>query len=772
MSISKKLFSLLLAAMMLLGVMPLTKQEVKAASTTMASSYYSTCPSCKKSSYFNTKTFDPDCTEKGYTVVTCTYCGYNQNVDYVDAVGHIWYPWVIDKEPGASTTGFKKHLCSVCGITEYEIIPALIDSVPVYSVTFDNQGANVAGTERMWYLFETVVDGVYYYADAKCSKPIDGYYITCPQKTGYFFVGYFTEKDGKGTQYVTAEGKCINNIYATSGSKTLYAKWTPNTYKVTLDNKGADTAGTAAFWYKYNTVSNGAYYYKNAACTDVLGSYTITCPTKKGYTFGGYFTGENGTGTQYINEKGVCVNSVYKTIGSKTLYAKWEHTHNYTSKITKAATCTQAGVMTYSCICGSTYTTTIPATGHSFGAWVVTKEATASNAGVKERKCSKCGLVESIIIDRLPTPTYRVTFDNQGASVAGTASIWYKYNAVIDGVYYYSDAACTKPIAGYTIVCPKKDGYTFDGYFTEKDGKGTQYVAADGKCINNIYQTAGSKTLYAKWTPNTYKITLDNKGATTAGTTAFWYKYDTVSDGAYYYTNSSCTAVMKNYTIVCPVKSGYTFGGYFTGENGTGTMYVNADGVCVNSVYKTIGSKTLYAKWTENHVHSYTSKITKAATCTTAGIRTYTCPCGSSYTTTIAATGHKDGEWKVTKPATTTSTGVRTLYCAVCGAAIKTESIPKLPDTTPVVLNNHNLSLDYKATTKLVASKDKVEWSSSNTKVAVVDQNGNVKTVGTGTATITVKDLGNNTTDSCKITVSYTWWQWIVRIVLFGWIWY
>ena len=40
------------------------------------------------------------------------------------------------------------------------------------------------------------------------------------------------------------------------------------------------------------------------------------------------------------------------------------------------------------------------------------------------------------------------------------------------------------------------------------------------------------------------------------------------------------------------------------------------------------------------HTHSYTSSVTTAATCTTAGVRTYTCTCGDSYTEEIAATGH------------------------------------------------------------------------------------------------------------------------------------
>ena len=36
------------------------------------------------------------------------------------------------------------------------------------------------------------------------------------------------------------------------------------------------------------------------------------------------------------------------------------------------------------------------------------------------------------------------------------------------------------------------------------------------------------------------------------------------------------------------------------------------------------------------HTHSYTSAVTKAATCSETGVRTYTCACGDSYTETIA----------------------------------------------------------------------------------------------------------------------------------------
>ena len=42
----------------------------------------------------------------------------------------------------------------------------------------------------------------------------------------------------------------------------------------------------------------------------------------------------------------------------------------------------------------------------------------------------------------------------------------------------------------------------------------------------------------------------------------------------------------------------------------------------------------------ETHTHSYPSAVTTAATCITAGVKTWTCSCGESYTEVIPSTGH------------------------------------------------------------------------------------------------------------------------------------
>ena len=71
--------------------------------------------------------------------------------------------------------------------------------------------------------------------------------------------------------------------------------------------------------------------------------------------------------------------------------------------------------------------------------------------------------------------------------------------------------------------------------------------------------------------------------------------------------------------------------------------------------------------------------VTKAATCTETGVSTRTCTvCGAEETLTVPALGHKFGEWTVTKAATCTETGVSTRTCTVCGEAKETKDIPAL----------------------------------------------------------------------------------------------
>ncbi len=66
-------------------------------------------------------------------------------------------------------------------------------------------------------------------------------------------------------------------------------------------------------------------------------------------------------------------------------------------------------------------------------------------------------------------------------------------------------------------------------------------------------------------------------------------------------------------------------------------------------------------------------------------------------------------------------------------------------------------------------------FKSSDTRTAQVDQNGKVTAHKPGTAKITViaiDEYGNIASDVCTVRVRYCWYQWLIAVFLFGWIWY
>ena len=127
--------------------------------------------------------------------------------------------------------------------------------------------------------------------------------ITIPTLSGKVFGGYFTEDGTK--QYYTANGASASNWDIPEETATLYALWANALYTVTLDQQGGTGGAT--------TVPNVA-----EGTTMPAG---VAMPTKLGYTFGGYYTGTGGTGTQYYNADGTATSATVTS--AMTLYAKW-----------------------------------------------------------------------------------------------------------------------------------------------------------------------------------------------------------------------------------------------------------------------------------------------------------------------------------------------------------------------------------------------------------------------------------------------------------------
>lgn len=126
-----------------------------------------------------------------------------------------------------------------------------------------------------------------------------------PSRTGYTLTGWFTAATG-GTKVHGADGKCTNEgtyfkngNYQKAAALTLYAQWKANSYTVTLNANG------------------GSCDKKTISVTYDKNYETLPTPTRKGYTFTGWYTAATG-GTKVKSDTKVAITA------NQTLYAQWK----------------------------------------------------------------------------------------------------------------------------------------------------------------------------------------------------------------------------------------------------------------------------------------------------------------------------------------------------------------------------------------------------------------------------------------------------------------
>lgn len=149
---------------------------------------------------------------------------------------------------------------------------------------------------------------------------------------------------------------------------------------------------------------------------------------------------------------------------------------------------------------------------------------------------------------------------------------------------------------GSTVTAATPSLVTEDGAIREPARKGYTFSGWDPVTITNITEDT---TVTAVYTYGVYQVTLNNQGATKAGTEAVYEKYS-----AGFYRESTCVTPVNGTTgITLPEKDGYQFLGYFTQAEG-GIKMINADGCLSQNMSTTmyLGPATLYAHWEEKPV--------------------------------------------------------------------------------------------------------------------------------------------------------------------------
>lgn len=307
---------------------------------------------------------------------------------------------------------------------------------------------------------------------------------------------------------------------------------TPNTYTVSFDaNLGTGSPSVSS------VVQASAGASVTLATRNTL--------ARTGYTFAGWNTAANGSGTTLV------AGSTYTPANSITLYAQW---NSYIQYAANGATSgsppdsttakSSAAVTTL-----ATNSRTLARTNYTFGGWNTNETGTGTSysAGLS---------------------TY---------ASPGNITLYAQWNSTItylgNGNTSGSTPAASSLYAGSTTLASNsgslaKTNFTFGGWNTNETGTGTSYAAGSS------YPPTGNRSLYAQWN----SVITYNGNSNTGGTAP---AQTTISGtGGTLATNSGNL-----------VRSSLVFAGWNTNAAGTGTWYA------AGSSYPNSGNITLYAQW-------------------------------------------------------------------------------------------------------------------------------------------------------------------------------
>ena len=185
---------------------------------------------------------------------------------------------------------------------------------------------------------------------------------------------------------------------------------------------------------------------------------------------------------------------------------------------------------------------------------------------------------EGTLIANATANSYTVHFDGNGNTGGSMSDM---------PARTYGDAFNLPP-NGFT-----KKGYTFAGWATSKDGT-VRY--RDGVEVSNLTtENNGTATLYAKWTPNQYTVTLDKQ------TSAEGYGGDEGTVANQTVTFDATPATVTGIRLTA--KNGWAFMGFYSATGGNGRCFIDPSGNWVTTAGDTIreskwvydGNVTLYA---------------------------------------------------------------------------------------------------------------------------------------------------------------------------------
>ena len=309
-------------------------------------------------------------------------------------------------------------------------------------------------------------------------------------KTGYQFAGWNTAADGSGTNYVGG------NTFTINANTTLYANFIIGGVRLLYSaNSAAGGTGTAP--------SSSGTYYTAFSEVDVVGN-TGSFTNTNGYTFGGWNTVADGSGTSYPASSEYTMPGA----GTVTLYAQWinpatTYTLTYNAGTggsgSAPASPTSYSLNTTATILGNTGPFT-NSTSPIFAGWNTAANGTGISYSVGSTITMNAN--KTLYAQWGTTPLLTVTYDENGATGGSVPAAPTSYPTGVQ-----------VPILGQGSLT--RSGYSFLGWNGSRTGAGSLY--APGYTF-----TSKTVTLYAQWAPGS---TVKNCGGGTGSNTYIFYNY-------------------------------------------------------------------------------------------------------------------------------------------------------------------------------------------------------------------------------------------------------
>ena len=426
------------------------------------------------------------------------------------------------------------------------------------------------------------------------------------------------------------------------------------------------------------------------------------------------------------------------------------HKHTWNSgKVTKKATCTSTGIKTYTCTsCKATKTSTISALGHNYNKTVI--KPTCTQSGYTKYVCARCNDTYKSDYQSAIGHNYSYTSNNDKThTVICTNNCGIKYTENCSLQYNGKNYICTYCKARYEKeTTTVKDNNTTVHTHTWDEGKVTTaptctttgiktYTctscgATRTESIDKIEHDYDCETNQATCTEDGYtKYTCKYCGYSYQYITEYAighiYEYISNGDGTHYRRctrcgyktmNQECIKINNGSDYVCRYCD-YVFPRRVTTTlESTSTETTNKEnGTKVSS------TDTSNTSASETTVHTHTwdeGKVTTAPTCTTTGIKIYTCTsCGATKMEYIDKTEHYYN--KIVIPATSTNEGYTIYECNNCHYSYITDYTKKLEEPQTSSKNNITTSATTKpSTTKKQRTYESIEKTSykkvANTK--------------------------------------------------------